>query len=161
MGSGSGTAKLGNAISAAEEVAGAAGASPITNGGGSSSGSGGQVGATQPGGATLPGTSTAPVTTTLTGSTAVVPPARPAALELVARGGSVWLSVRAGSATGKVLFQSTLPSGRHVRFARRRIWVRVGAPWNLAVTAAGHRLAVPLRATGDMLVTAAGVRAAA
>ena len=104
---------------------------------------------------------TRPPTTGGTGTTTPVASGRPAALELVAQKGSVWLSVRAGSASGKVLFQNTLPSGHHLRFARRRLWVRVGAPWNLGLTAAGHKLAVPLRATGDMLVTAAGARPAA
>ena len=104
---------------------------------------------------------TRPSTTGGTGTTTPVASGRPAALELVAQKGSVWLSVRAGSASGKVLFQNTLPSGHHLRFARRRLWVRVGAPWNLGLAAAGHKLAVPLRATGDMLVTAAGARPAA
>jgi cytoskeleton protein RodZ len=128
---------------------------------GSSSGGGAQTGRTPPPSTAAPGTGTRPATTAATGTTTPVTHARPAALELVARSGSVWLSVRAGSATGKVLFQNTLPSGRHLRFARRRLWVRVGAPWNLGLTAAGHRLAVPLHATGDMLVTAAGARPAA
>lgn len=128
---------------------------------GSSSGAG-QTGRTQPLSTAGPGTGTTAVPTTgATGATTPVVSGRPDALELVAQRGSVWLSVRAGSATGKVLFQNTLPSGHHLRFARRRLWVRVGAPWNLGLTAAGHRLAVPLRATGDMLVTAAGARPAA
>jgi hypothetical protein len=130
---------------------------------GSSSSGGAQAGAgpAQPGGTTSPGTGTGTAATATTGgsgTTAPVAPVRPAALAFVAKGGSVWLSVRAGSAKGKVLYQSTLPAGRQVHFARRRLWVRVGAPWNLALTAAGHRLAVPLHATGDMLVTRAGAR---
>ncbi len=112
-------------------------------------------------GTTAPaGSSTTPVTTGATGP-ATPPSAGPAPLVLVASGGDVWLSVRAGSATGTVLFQNTLAAGRHLRFARRRLWVRVGAPWNLTLAAAGKRLPMPLSATGDMLVTAAGARAAA
>jgi hypothetical protein len=39
--------------------------------------------------------------------------------------------------------------------------VRVGAPWNLTLAAAGKRLPMPLQTTGDMLVTAAGARVTA
>jgi len=99
--------------------------------------------------------------TSATGVTTPAPPAGPAPLVLGATGGDVWLDVRAGSATGKVLFQSTLAQGRHLRFARRRLWVRVGAPWNLTLAAAGKRLPMPLQTTGDMLVTAAGARVTA
>ena len=124
-----------------------------------SSAGGGQAGRTPPRSGTRPGSGTTqPATTSATGTTTPVTTARPAGLELVAKRGSTWLSVRAGSATGKVLFQNTLASGHHLRFARRRLWVRVGAPWNLDLAAAGHPLAVPLHATGDMLVTAAGAR---
>ena len=107
------------------------------------------------------GQSTTPPTTGTTGVTTTPPPAGPAPLVLGASGGAVWLDVRAGSATGKVLFQNTLAQGRHLRFARRRLWVRVGAPWNLTLAAAGKRLPVPLQTTGNMLVTAAGARVTA
>jgi len=107
------------------------------------------------GGSTPPATSTTGVTTT------TAPPAGPAPLVLTASGGGVWLDVRAGSATGKVLFQNTLAQGRRLRFARRRLWVRVGAPWNLTLAAAGKRLAMPLQTPGNLLVTAAGARVAA
>jgi hypothetical protein len=105
---------------------------------------------------------TTPATTSGTGvTTPPPPPAGPRPLVLVASGGDVWLSVRAGSATGTLLFNNTLTAGRHLRFARRRLWVRVGAPWNLTVHAAGKHLPVPLQTTGDMLVTAAGARVTA
>ena len=107
------------------------------------------------------GQSTTAPPTSATGVTTAAPPAGPAPLVLGASGGDVWLDVRAGSATGKVLFQSTLAQGRHLRFARRRLWVRVGAPWNLTLAAAGKRLPMPLQTTGDMLVTAAGARVTA
>src|SRR6185312_4603048 len=100
-------------------------------------------------------------TTPPAGQTTPPPPAGPAPLVLGAAGGDVWLDVRAGSATGKVLFQNTLAPGQHLRFARRRLWVRVGAPWHLTLAAAGKRLPMPLQTTGDMLVTAAGARVTA
>jgi len=115
----------------------------------------GKAGTTSPAGqSTTPPPTSTTVTTT-------PPGAGPAPLVLGASGGDVWLDVRAGSATGKVLFQSTLAQGRHLRFARRRLWVRVGAPWNLTLAAAGKRLTMPLQTTGDMLVTAAGARVTA
>ena len=121
--------------------------------GGSGGGAAGQAGRTQPLSQTQPQTTPPPA-----GSTSAPPPAtaRAARLVLAAAGGDVWLSVRAGSATGKLLFQSTLAMGRHLRFGHRRLWVRVGAPWNLAITAAGRPLTVPLQTTGDMLVTPDG-----
>ncbi len=107
------------------------------------------------------GQSSSTATTSTTGVTTTPPPAGPAQLVLAASGGDVWLYVRAGSASGKVLFQSTLAQGRRLRFARRRLWVRVGAPWNLTLAAAGKRLPMPLQTTGNMLVTAAGARVTA
>lgn len=118
--------------------------------------------AAPPAGPTSPaGQSTTPPPTSATGVTTTPAAAGPAPLVLGASGGDVWLDVRAGSATGKVLFQSTLAKGHHLRFARRRLWVRVGAPWNLTLAAAGKRLPMPLQTTGDMLVTAAGARVTA
>jgi hypothetical protein len=112
-------------------------------------------------GTTAGGSTTTPATTGSTGVTTTPPAAGPKPLVLVASGGDVWLMVRAGSATGQVLFANTLASGRRLRFARRRLWVRVGAPWNLTLDAAGRRLVVPLQTTGNMLVTAAGARVTA
>jgi len=131
---------------------------------GASPGGGAQAGRTHPPSTAGSGTgahTAASGSTGTTGTTAPAAPAPPAGVQFAARTGSVWLSVREGSATGRVLYQNTLPAGHSVRFSRRRLWVRVGAPWNLGLTAAGHRLAVPLHATGDMLVTAAGARPAA
>jgi cytoskeleton protein RodZ len=104
---------------------------------------------------------TTPPTTGATGVTTTPPPAGPSPLVLAASGGSVWLSVRAGSATGKLLFDNTLAAGRHLRFARKRLWVRVGAPWYLKLHAAGKPVPMPLTAPGNLLVTAAGARVTA
>jgi hypothetical protein len=104
---------------------------------------------------------TPPPATTGTNPATTPPPAGPRPLVLVASGGDVWLMVRAGSASGQVLFANTLAQGRQLRFARKRLWVRVGAPWNLTVNAGGKHLPMPLQTTGDMLVTAAGARVAA
>jgi Helix-turn-helix domain len=138
-------------------IVAAAGAYLATRGGSA----GGAAGHSRP---TGPLSQTAPPPTQQpTGSTGPAPPpaARPAPLVLTAKRGEVWLAVRAGSASGKLLFQNTLPMGRHLRFRRRRLWVRVGAPWNLAISAAGKPLPVPLRSIGNLMVTAAGVRVTA
>jgi hypothetical protein len=120
--------------------------------------------ATPPAGNTgtgAPSSSPTSATTGGTSATTTPPPAGPRPLVLVASGGDVWLTVRAGSATGKLLFANTLAAGRRLHFARKRLWVRVGAPWNLTVNAGGKHLPMPLQATGDMLVTAAGARVTA
>jgi Helix-turn-helix domain/Domain of unknown function (DUF4115) len=49
-------------------------------------------------------------------------------LSIVASRGDCWLQVRAGSATGPVLYEATLPQGRSIGFARGFLWVRLGAP---------------------------------
>ncbi len=136
----------------------AAGGTYLATRGGSTGGAAGGTRPTGPLSQTTPQTTQPP-----TGSTGAAPPpaAHPAPLVLTAKGGDVWLSVREGSATGKVLFQNTLPMGRHLRFRHRRLWVRVGAPWNLAITAAGKPLSVPLQSIGNLVVTAAGVRVSA
>jgi helix-turn-helix protein len=137
----------------------AAGAYLVSRGG-SGGGAAGQTGSSQPRSQTAPQT-----TQPAGGSTAATPPpattAHRAQVVLTATRGDVWLSVRAGSATGALLFQNTLPMGHRLRFHHRRLWMRVGAPWNLAITAAGKPLTVPLQAIGDLLVTPAGARATA
>jgi Helix-turn-helix domain len=73
--------------------------------------------------------------------------------------GSTWLEVRKGSAKGKVLYAHVLAAGSHVRIVGRRLWVDVGAPWNLSVKANGRPRAVPAHPSRHLLVTRTGVRA--
>jgi len=75
--------------------------------------------------------------------------------------GNTWLEVREGSATGKVLYAHVLSAGRHIRVDGRKLWVTVGAPWNLSVKANGHPLEVPSKVKGHLLVTRSDVRAVA
>jgi hypothetical protein len=104
---------------------------------------------------------TTPPASTGTNPAATPAPAGPRPLVLAANGGNVWLLVRAGSASGKLLFNKTLPAGRRLRFARKRLWVRVGAPWYLRLHAAGKPVPVPLTAPGNILVMATGARVTA
>jgi cytoskeleton protein RodZ len=89
---------------------------------------------------------TAPTTTT----TAHAPTM--ARLAFVATRGTCWLSVRDASQTGRVLYERTLQLGQTARVAGSRLWVRLGAPWNLHATLNGKPVGLPA-AIGNILVT--------
>jgi cytoskeleton protein RodZ len=87
------------------------------------------------------------------------PPQRPKLANLrVAAAGDCWLSVRIGSRDGRVLYEGMLPAGDSLHFARRRLWIRIGAPWNLTVRLNGRVVRALPEQTGNILVTRAGVR---
>lgn len=129
--------------------------------GGSGGAAAGQTGRTQPLSQTQGQTQATQPPPASTNTTPPPAPRHHVRFVLTAAGGDVWLSVRAGSATGKVLFENTLPRGRHLRFGHRRLWVRVGAPWNLSIAAAGKSMPVPRQTPGDFLVTPTGAHATA
>jgi hypothetical protein len=58
-------------------------------------------------------------------------------LVIHAAGGQCWLQVRRGSATGPVLYEGMLEQGKMLSFAPK-VWVRLGAPWNVAVHRGTH-----------------------
>jgi Helix-turn-helix domain len=60
-----------------------------------------------------------------------------AALVIHATKGPCWLLVRRGGPAGAVLFEGTLEQGNAMRFVPR-VWVRLGAPWNVAVHRGAH-----------------------
>jgi cytoskeletal protein RodZ len=70
---------------------------------------------------------------------ALVPakPARHASLVVRATSGPCWLLVRRGDSSGAVLFEGTLEQGHTMRFAPR-VWVRLGAPGNVAIHRGAH-----------------------
>ncbi|MHB8643227.1 MAG: helix-turn-helix domain-containing protein [Gaiellaceae bacterium] len=71
-------------------------------------------------------------------------PATTPARELtVSARGRCWISVRAGSQTGRVLYEGILDSGTSMRFTERPLWIRFGAPWNVDVRLDGHAVALP------------------
>ena len=88
------------------------------------------------------------------------PPAAPtkAALALTATRGDCWLSVRADAEDGEVLYEGTLAAGRTMRFARTRLWVRMGAAANLDLTLNGKKVAALPAATAELVATPAGVQ---
>jgi cytoskeleton protein RodZ len=86
-------------------------------------------------------------------------PRRPAAarIALVAARGPSWLLVRLGSESGRVLYEDMLEQGRTVRFTARRLWIRIGAPWNVDASLNSKRTQLPAT-TGNVLVTPAALR---
>jgi cytoskeleton protein RodZ len=98
-----------------------------------------------------------PPTTITTASVQAPPPIahpRPAIarLTLAAARGRCWTLVRLGSEQGRLLFERTLEPGQTARFVARRLWIRLGAPWNLDATVNGKPVQLPA-AIGDVVVT--------
>jgi hypothetical protein len=83
-------------------------------------------------------------------------PAGPAKLKLVASRGRCWVLVRLGSETGRQLFERTLEQGESARFVARRLWIRIGAPWNLDATLNGKPVALPA-AIANVIATRRGL----
>jgi cytoskeleton protein RodZ len=68
------------------------------------------------------------------------PPPRRFPLVIHATNGPCWLLVRRGGSTGAVLYEGTLEPGKTMHFVPR-VWVRLGAPWNVAVHRGTHVVA--------------------
>jgi helix-turn-helix protein/uncharacterized protein DUF4115 len=118
-------------------------------------GSGGSSGPTRT--AFAPTAPRVPVTTAAASQPKVATTPKRAQIAFVASRGSCWLSVRLGSATGRVLYEQTLQPGRRAQFAGTHLWIRIGAPWNLDATVDGKRVQLPT-ATADVMLTAGGLR---
>jgi cytoskeleton protein RodZ len=104
-----------------------------------------------------------PHTRVSTTTAAPVPPTAtqkpgPARISLVATRGPCWLSVRLGSATGRLLYERKLEQGQAVGFSGPRLWIRIGAPWNLDGTLNGKRVQLP-GSTGNVIATTRGLQA--
>jgi hypothetical protein len=70
----------------------------------------------------------------------------------------VWLLVRSDGATGAVVYQGVLQQGQTLPLTLApRVWLRVGAPWNLDVTVAGRPATGLPTQVGDVLLTRAGM----
>jgi hypothetical protein len=65
------------------------------------------------------------------------PPPRHYPLVIHATNGPCWLLVRRGGSTGALLYEGTLEAGKTMQFVPR-VWVRLGAPWNVAVHRGTH-----------------------
>jgi transcriptional regulator with XRE-family HTH domain len=88
---------------------------------------------------------------------------RTAHLLLVAQG-PCWISARVGSETGPVLYEGTLADGQRLLYTlaprRPRLWLRIGAPWNLRVQLNRRRLGPLPIGPGNVVVTAGGMSTA-
>jgi cytoskeleton protein RodZ len=78
-------------------------------------------------------------------------------LVLVAAHGDCWLSVRTGSREGRVLYEGMLREGDSLPVAGERLWIRIGAPWNLEGRLNGKVLSSLPTDTGNVFVTPAGL----
>ena len=90
---------------------------------------------------------------------APAPKARVASLALTAVRGPCWLIAKFGSSAGPVVAERTLQQGQTARFGLKRpLWIRLGAPWNLAAAIGGRSVTSALPAlTGNVLVSTRGV----
>jgi cytoskeleton protein RodZ len=81
-----------------------------------------------------------------------------ARISLVATRGPCWLSVRLGSDTGRLLYERKVEQGQAVGFSGPRLWIRIGAPWNLDATLNGKRVKLP-GSVGNVVATPRGLQA--
>jgi cytoskeleton protein RodZ len=113
---------------------------------------------------------TAPPTTPTTTSVSTTPKQKskhppaatlPTRAVLVASRGSCWLEVRAGSATGLLIYENTLQQGQTlpVNLKQGAVWIQLGAPWNLDVRMGGKLLQGLPTSVGNVLLTRQGLRA--
>ena len=86
--------------------------------------------------------------------------ALPARVSLAAADGDCWISVRAGSSTGRVLFEAVLRRGERRTFSGHRLWVRLGAAGHVRGTLNGRPIAIP-RGTVNLTLSASGMTARA
>jgi cytoskeleton protein RodZ len=71
-----------------------------------------------------------------------VKPAATASVSVRATGGSSWVEVRVGTASGRVLYSGTLSAGSMKRFKGKKLWVRLGAPQNVSLRKGGRSIAL-------------------
>jgi cytoskeletal protein RodZ len=74
---------------------------------------------------------------------------RLARVVLAATRGPCWLEVRSN---GRIVYQRELEQGERALFTGKRLWLRIGAPWNLDAKVNGKPLVLPT-ATGNIVVT--------
>jgi hypothetical protein len=70
-------------------------------------------------------------------------------VRITAHGNGSWVEVRRMSATGPVLYSTTLTDGQTLHARAPRVWARFGAASNLTITADGRP--VSLHGTYDKL----------
>jgi hypothetical protein len=90
--------------------------------------------------------------------------ATPAALRIAtisATRGRCWLLVRTGSPNGRIVYEGILEQGQKLLYRLGPdLWVRMGRPSLLDVTAGGHKVAGLPATPGNILLTRTGPQAA-
>jgi cytoskeleton protein RodZ len=105
---------------------------------------------------TQPATTSAPAVTRATPVTPALR-RRPAFALISAARGRCWLLVRAGSASGNVVFAGTLEQGQARRFALHpSLWLRIGAPAAIDIRVAGRLVTTLPSGPGNVLLTRTG-----
>jgi cytoskeletal protein RodZ len=80
-----------------------------------------------------------PLTAAVKGQTKVLTPAAPAKTVVVrAARGPCWIEARRGSSSGPLIAQRMLAQGETATFAAPRVWLRLGAPWNVVARRGAH-----------------------
>jgi cytoskeletal protein RodZ len=81
---------------------------------------------------------------------------------LLRASGPCWLSIRSGSAGGPVIYEATLQAGEVLRYtlapSRPRLWMRIGAPWNLELRFNGGPAHTLPAAPTNLLVAEGGIQ---
>jgi len=73
-------------------------------------------------------------------------------VKLAAAGASCWLEVRRDDAQGPVLYRGTLAAGSSKQFREKTVWLKIGNPGALVVSAGGKQLPA-LEGVGPLIVT--------
>jgi hypothetical protein len=76
---------------------------------------------------------------------------------LIAARDRCWVEAHAGSRDGRLLYQGTLETGQRLRLPAKRLWLRIGAPWNLDARLNGKHVVLPDH-VADVVVTPTAVR---
>ena len=78
-----------------------------------------------------------------------------------APGGPCWLSIRAGGANGRIVYEGVLPQGKTLHFTlRHALWMRMGRPANLAISLGGRLLSRLPAEPANVLLTRSGAKSA-
>jgi len=89
------------------------------------------------------------------------PPPKSIHVRLTAARSDSWVQIRAGSSSGRVLFDGVVPEGQSIRaVGRGRLWARFGSLGNFDVTINGRAVHPAFNGTVDTVITAAAIRPA-
>jgi cytoskeletal protein RodZ len=84
----------------------------------------------------------------------------PASITLRGVRSGAFVLIRKDDATGKVLFNGGLASGKTKHFTTKRLWINTGTPENLRITVNAKRVALPGGSPQVFVVTSRGIQSA-